>query len=67
MNGKGEIPGELQLIRESARKNTDCEDSLVDKSVGFDVGDHVASRALAWAPLLRDDDSQLLRLVTKSG
>ena len=39
------------------------EDSLVDKSVGLDVGDHVASRPLAWVPLLRDDDPQLLRLV----
>ena len=46
------------------RKNTDIENSLVDKSVGLDVGDHVASRPLAWVPLLRDDDSQLLGLLT---
>ena len=39
------------------------EDSLVDESVGLNVGDHVPGRPLAWVPLLRDDDPQLLRLV----
>ena len=44
-------------------EESEDEDSLVDKSVGLDVGDHVPSRPLAWVPLLRDDDPQFLGLV----